>query len=130
MLDFGLGYPGHKDPSEINTKGFLFWWSLFLAKKALSKEELKDLSDRYPEPCDTSLYKEIYIKQYKTEIFTTGREFFTWQFAIGMCIYCTNFWISIIIAIAVIDLNKLIILPNYCVIFIIPSFAHFILRKI
>lgn len=132
MLDFALGYPGKEDASEVNTKSFLFGWSFFLAKRRLSIGQLFEIKDKYNQLDDSTKYEiEMLNRQYKTHVFGIARELFTWEFAFGMCIYCTGFWIALIFSILIylMPVQHLIILPKYFVLITTPVFSHLILRK-
>lgn len=127
MLDFGLGYPGKEQAEEINTKSFLFFWSLFLATRKLTRGELFEIRDLYQTKKNATKYeKEMLERQYKIHVFGIGRELFTWEFAIGMCIFCTNFYISLILA----GIVYLTSFHDWIIFLSTPALAHLILRKL
>ena len=133
MLDFALGFPGKEDASEVNTKAILFSWSFYLAKRKLSLGELFEIRDTHAPLKDSTKYEiEMLMRGYKTHVFGIARELFTWEHAAGMCIFCTNFYISLITAslIYFFHLTELNIIPTFTIFITTPVFSHLILRKL
>lgn len=115
FLDYSFGKPGAKDLEDVNTKAILFFWSYFLAARR-AKNIVPDL-----------------LNVDKKDVFGIGRDLFTWEFAFGMCIFCTNFWVcELLFAIPFIIFHpvNLVVIPKFFLLLTIPIFSHFILRKI
>lgn len=115
LLDYALGQPGKEDASEVNERAILFFWSYYLAANRMK------VTNKY------------FTRQTKKDLFATGRDLFTWEFAFGMCMYCTNYWVSVLLfalPAIIFDLANLQSLPNFILLLTTPIFSHFILRKI
>lgn len=130
LLDYCLGQPGSDEfhPREIFS-GYTIWMS----KTMLPKERLKQIYDDHesllkdPDPLVRSQWKD----QMNKVIIEDAKKLFTWEKSIGMCIFCTNFWISLFFAWVFYncDIPLHSIFP-ICFYFLIPIFSHTILRKL
>jgi hypothetical protein len=140
MLDYGLGHPGKKvDEFEgigPSAKELLFGWSYFLAKSMLQiTPKYVLLVNQFADKINSTDY-ETAVKarrQFRYQVFIMGREMFTWQYAFGMCIFCTNFWISLFFAGFFTFISRFyvfITFPRYFLFLCIPIFSHAILRLI
>jgi hypothetical protein len=115
LLDYALGKPGATFIEDVNERSIFFFWSLFLAKRR------------------TKITNPYLTNSSKKELFAAGRDLFFWEFAAGMCIFCTNVWVSLLLFALPIYFFDLIQLNNFSNIFLLlttPIFSHFILRKI
>jgi hypothetical protein len=115
FLDYALGKPGSEFVDDVNEKAILFFWPLFLAKR---RAKIKD-------HCVAGITNK--------DFFGIGRDLFSWEYAVGMCIFCSNFWISeILFAIPIVFFNLVSfnIFSVYFLFLTIPVISHFILRKI
>lgn len=137
LLDFALGLPGaHYDPfitdSEINTHSIFFLWSFYLALSRLQENKiLTKVQNGLREELESEdpIIRNLAKHQFRLKVFVTGRDFFTWEYAVGMCIFCTNFWISVGIII-LLFLFPIMPLTYQSFLISIPFFSHVILRKI
>lgn len=109
MLDFGFGHPSAEN---YNPHSLLFRYPLFLAKKQLKKMGLyADIITQL----ETALHNAPTIEQerivaqnFTKVVYERGRQFFTWQYAFGICPICFSFWINVFFSI----LNFLVCLTN------------------
>lgn len=138
FLDFCLGQPGNDEGPK--TKEIFFGWTLQLAWWRLKRsaprllrqinEENLSLSQltTCPDPITSAANK----KNRETAIVENAKRFFTWEWAFGMCIYCTNVWITAIgcTAIVIWTAPELLVLPVYILPLPTIIFAHLILRKL
>lgn len=140
FLDFAFGIPGADDPEKINPRAILFSWTYYLAyrrlKNRMSEYGIRQIREAFFGVDNTTLNSLdcVILQQtkraYQVDIVVKGREFFTWEYSIGMCIFCTNFWLSIFICISFLVMHlNLILLPNFFI-FVVPFFSHIILRKL
>lgn len=117
LLDYALGFPGKE---QVNPKAIFFCgWSFKLAKRRLIN------SGRYQEILDQmndSGYQDP--EGITLTIFMEGRKRFTWEQVLGMCSFCTNFWISLIAAFIMIFTVQ----HNFLLVLLIPIFSHLYLR--
>lgn len=123
MLDYGLGLPGADDVERINSGAFLAWWTYVLAKRAIPHEEMLS--------CKKYAHEDVIAKKArKHEAIVVGRQYFTWQYAFGMCIFCTGFWIAIIWAGIASTFENTNYFPHWLIFITTPVFSHLILRKL
>lgn len=122
LLDYALGYPG-KD--QVNSKAVFFkGWSYRLAKNALVR------SGRYQTIMEQLNQNEADSESMTFTIFFEGRKHFKWEFVLGMCSFCTNFYIALIAAVIMAFTVDLPHINNVLLLLIVPVFSHSILRKI
>lgn len=140
FLDYILGRPSSQNP---NQKAIFFFWTYFLARKRLEREkpslyksligsisqEIAPIQTMDGVPALSNFAtKEVVVAQIVNE----GRELFSWELPFGMCSVCTNFWISLFIAICG-EIAKFNIVGfefyDLLFIFVIIFYSHFILRK-
>lgn len=140
FLDYILGRPSSQNP---NQKAIFFFWTYFLARKRLEREEpslYKSLmgsisqgiapiqkTDGLP-VLNNFAIKEVVVAQIVNE----GRELFSWELPFGMCSVCTNFWISFFVAICgeIAKYNNIgFDYYDILFIFVVVFYSHYILRK-
>lgn len=119
FLDYCLGFPGKE---QINTKAIFFGWSYMLARRRLKKKKtynqiLHDLKG----------FEQDLVK---TTVFMDARKHFTWEQIFGMCIFCTNFYVSSIAATVFFFTIPVDHFQGWILFLIIPLYSHLILRKI
>jgi hypothetical protein len=131
LLDFCLGLPS----DDINVKAIFFRWTYYLAKRKLEINGLwegmysdylkvqKSLRDNNANPVEL-IEHEIQFKQLVVEM---GKKLFTWEYATGMCIYCTNVYVALLFGVY---FTKFFSSNVFLIPFIIVIFSHVILRKI
>lgn len=127
FLDYCLGHP----MGEISIKAILFPYSYYLAKKAVPEKVYRDIISSLAHLLnhdDPDIRKQGQ-DQLKISIMTAGRDQFTYQQAIGMCPFCTNFWLCMIAAFIFFFTIPLSINPIFFFL-ITPIFSHTILRKL
>lgn len=126
FLDYCLGHPGQE---QINSKAILFGWSYYLAKRRVDRNQMNGLVMAFKDllNSDDPTQRAQGQSQLKLTVFVQGRNCFTYEQAFGMCLYCTNFWISQITA-----LTLFMYVPGQTpglYFLLIPIFSHSILRK-
>lgn len=86
FVNYCLGKPGSENfsPHEIFS-----WYSAWLAEWRLMRTDRK----KYTEWIDGS---DASTKDLWRMIYQEAEEKFTWERAVGMCVICTGFWISLI----------------------------------
>ncbi len=133
FLDNALGYPGKEFTNEIDTGAIFFGWTYQLAymrvESLRGEKWMRELSDKvlaeFTEQADILQA----VKDFKRAIVAEARPYFTWERAVGMCIYCTNFWISVLVCLFFGLVNPLeSSLPFYFLIFTVPFLSHLILK--
>lgn len=117
LLDYALGQPGrevnHMEGTGPTPSSIFFFWSLYLAEKRLG------------------VVGRAYISMdEKLSVFLMARDSFFWEKAFGMCIYCTNVWLSWIICFCLAWSVPLTVLPVYYTFILVPISSHAILRHI
>ena len=113
-------------------KAIFFRYSYFLAKKALPlKQEQQIVKDLAPLlNSDDPATRKQGIQTLKLTIMTAGREHFTYQQALGMCQFCSNFWLSQIAAMILYFTFPLSYINPIFFFLIVPVISHTILRKL
>lgn len=141
FLNFALGKPGaaaepNMDGEElINPHAVLFDWTLELANRRFrrhySDKEQKEWEKQYTTMREgvNCYQKQLYHLQEMRDRVVKGREFFTWEHAAGMCIYCTNFWVSLAVSVIMLFLVQLSFLPTVFYFLFIPFVAHLLIKK-
>ncbi len=134
FLDYALGFPGKDDWDKINTKASLFFWTFYLSKLRVKKEGL--YKEIYEANADGLNSYDAYIRNatqqtFKQLIVEKARQFFTFEQMFGMCIYCSNFWISLLMSAGFVLIPSIHFyeLPKMFL-FLSFIFSHFIIRKI
>lgn len=130
FLDYCLGHPMSDD--KISTKAIFFRYSLWLAKKAIEqKKEREIVAGMAPLlNSDDPAVRKQGQDQLKTLFMIAGRENFTYQQALGMCPYCTNFWICMIAAVIFYFTVPLAFINPFFFFLLIPIHSHIFLRKL
>jgi len=132
LLNYALGNPG-ADPENINPGSIFFNFSVLLAYNRLTGPEIISVYDEAdllyaPEDtCNNRGFKKQKKDFINKTIFISGRDYFVIEKVIGMCVYCSNFWVSLIIALVV---NTDPVMPFWIYLFSIPSLSHFFLKQI
>lgn len=128
FLDYCLGHPMS---DKVSTKAIFFSYSYWLAKRRvpLSKERTI-ISSLAPllNNADPEIRKQG-TEQLKLSIMMAGREYFVYEQALGMCPFCTNFWISQLTAFILVFTFPLSFIEPVFFFLLIPIFSHTILRK-
>lgn len=126
LFDYCLGRPGSE---EINDQAILFSITLFLSKKRLNKIGLlPNIIKMYSGLIEFGENEEEVheaIKNRNINIVKTANKFFTWERAVGMCLYCSNVWISLIASFITFFTTDL----PFFLCLIIPAISHSIIRK-
>jgi hypothetical protein len=136
LIDYCLGRPSVDDSNDINPRAIFFFWTLYL-----SNRRLKGKAVRYNivKSFETELrHEDITIREaakrmVKQETVAKAKMLFTWEQALGMCIICTNFWVSVLLIalpVYLLHLISLQVLPDFFILLTTPILAHFIIRKI
>lgn len=129
FLDYCLGHPMGE---EISTKAIFFRYSLWMAKKALvQKKEREIVAGMAPLlNSDNPDTRKQGQDQMKVAFMMAGRENFTYQQALGMCPFCTNFWICMIAAVIFYFTVPLAFINPIFFFVLIPIQSHIFLRKL
>ena len=128
LLDFCLGHPM---ANEVNTRAIFFPYSYFLAKKRIGKKQQREFEIAFKDMLnsDNPGTRKDGVKQMKVSIMLLAQKEFGFEQALGMCIFCTNVWISLIAAtffFFFVPLHSASILYFL----LIPIFSHSLLRKL
>ncbi len=127
LLDFTLGHPG-KD--EINNKAIFYGYTFWLAKRRLIKEGLYyELEKGFLE--DSKNFTDKIVKNnlytnFRRSVVMNAKDFFTWEHAFGICIFCTGAWISLLFGV----LLYIFGIINIYFIILVIIFSHLLLRKL
>ena len=69
----------------------------FLSKKVLQKNGVyKEIEDNFGSVSDLAA-KRLFWQT----VYSRASDYFTWQSPLGICLYCTNIWVSIIVGILI-----------------------------
>lgn len=130
FLDFALGKPGSNEP---NSQAIFFEYTYSLALGRLRKEDrLGDLL-KAMEPLLSSEDKKQRrdgTRQFKIAVVLSAQPYFTWEQAVGACLYCTNFWVSLFASTIFFFTVPLQLFPALSYFVFIPIISHLILRKL
>lgn len=130
FLDYCLGHP--MSDNNISTKAVFFRYSYWLAKKALPVAKYKQLVQHYAPMMndeDPDIRKQG-EQQFKLSVMQAGNDYFFYEQAIGLCPFCTNFWICQITAMILFFTVPLTFIHPVFYFIFIPIFSHTILRKL
>lgn len=130
FLDFCLGHPMS---DKVHMKAIFFPYALFLAYRRLKiNRRLMEVNNMFSGLLNTEDKNEFREakKRMNLTILQMGREYFTWEQAVGMCIFCTNFWIALVAATIIYFTIPLSFINSFFVFLTIPFFSHSILRKL
>jgi hypothetical protein len=130
FLDYALGHP--MSETETSTKAIFFRYSLWLAARRLSVQKKQELVAHFADGLNSSDRNEkaTALRMYRLSVMQAGRELFFYEQAIGMCPYCTNFWLCQITALILFYTTPLSFINPAFFFLIIPIFSHTILRKL
>lgn len=140
VLNYALGLA---DNESISTGEIFFGYTLMLSRRRLKSqgdykyvEELErstfisnaisGFGDDEVDPLNDFL-KQVSIKK---SIVERAQNYFGWEKAFGMCVYCTGVWIAVLIAISISFVFQFTIFQAICLILCLPAISHLILRKI
>jgi len=129
FLDYCLGHPMSEQPSR---KAIFFSYSLWLAQGRVPLKKYRELIEAF-EPLLTSEDEDTKHQgkqQLEMTVLTTGREKFYLEQALGMCPFCTNFWMSLFTAFVLFHWCVPLVINPILYFIIIPIFSHTILRKL
>lgn len=130
LLDYCLGHPG---ADNVNTKSIFFKYTLALSRRRVKQakgESWKEFKQSFFVEVDDLEARVGMTDQFEQTVVLIGRKFFTWERAVGMCVYCTNVYFATIAAgLFFFFIPTAFFHPGLYFIFI-PVFSHLILRKI
>lgn len=112
FLDYCLGRPMDDKP---NPKEIFSGYSLWLAKRRLKIERVVVLH------VESEDNKAIMLE---------AQKYYTWEKAMGMCIYCTGFWCALIAAAIFYFTIPLSFINKSLMFLLVPIFSHSILRRL
>jgi len=123
---------GHPMSDEISTKAILFRYSYFLAKRALPEEKYKQLVAGFAPLLnnDDPDKRKDGKDQLKKAVMISGRKHFFYEQAIGMCPFCTNFWVCQACSLLFYFTIPLAFINPLFYFIMIPIFSHTYLRKL
>lgn len=129
LLDYALGHPMAE---QVQLKEIFSSYSIWLAKMALPERKKRDivaslsplLNDDDPE------IRRHGKDQLNLSYLAAGKEYFYIEKALGMCPFCTNFWIAQIAAIIFFFSVPTFFINPIFFFLLIPIFSHAILRKL
>lgn len=129
LLDYALGQPMSE---KASVKEIFSWYSIALSKNALpEKKQQEIIAGLSPmlHSDDPDLRRQG-KEQLNMSYLLVGKEYFFYQKALGMCPFCTNFWIALIAAIVFIFTIPTLFMNPIFFLLLIPIFSHAILRKL
>lgn len=128
LLDYSLGKPM---ANEINTRAIFFSYSYKLAKRRIGRGRQRELEIAFKDMLnsDNPDTRRDGVKQMKTSVMMLAQKEFGIEQAFGMCIFCTNVWISFIAATIFFFFVPVHFNPFFFYL-LIPIFSHSILRKL
>lgn len=119
LIDICLGRPG---ADNYNSRAIFFGYSFYLAKLRLVKYGMwRELFNQMKDNLNhnQAIVRAVAKKSYKENIFSTGRQYFTWELGLGMCPVCTGVRISILFALlCVLKYNE-----AWLLVILIPCFS-------
>lgn len=132
-LDFCLGTPGQTEADRVNVSAIFFKYSLGLAVRRLIKNNCYTSTvQKYSHQLNSEnaiLRKNAAIELDK-ELFSLGRMFFSWEHALGMCVYCTGIWIALLLSAILFFTVDLHFINHWFLFILVPIFSHILLRKL
>jgi hypothetical protein len=125
LLDYALGFPGKEEGP--NAKAIFFKiWSYRLAEWAVKRaEKYSEIRDRFSNFDRTPEMEELIEKT----IFIEGKKLFHIEQAFGMCVFCTNVWLSLITATILYFHVDFLTINHKFLFLLIPIYSHCIIRK-
>lgn len=128
MLDYALGHP----MSDFKPKEIFSGYSYKLALKALPEKKYKALVSGFAPLLNSADpdQRRQGLEQLKIAVVNAGREHFFIEKAIGMCPYCTNFWLALIASLVIACTVPTSYMNPIFYFLLIPIFSHLILRKL
>lgn len=119
FINYCLGKPGSKEFSPYEVLSFYTVW--------LSKRRLKQIGlwgqyrQQYLENMRGYSWQVIsFKKDFNKMIYEAAEQYFTWERALGMCVVCSGFWISLI--------TGLFFTFNFVNLFTITLISHITIR--
>ncbi len=141
FLDYCLGRPQAAE-DEIGVGEIFFFYTLMLSKKRLKREgddfasKLDDMNEGLKvngfrkESTTDPFERNEQRKDREAAIVVRARSYFTWEKALGMCIYCTGFWISALIVIISSVVFAFSLFQFFALLLCVPPIAHTLLRRV
>lgn len=128
FLDYCFGKPGSE---EVNTRSIFFFYTYWLSRKRIGPGKESDIRETYKPMLDSTDPEVRFdgLRQVKTTIVLEARKKFTWEQAFGMCVFCSNLWVSLIFSIIYFLTIPLADFSPFCFFIFIPITSHSILRK-
>lgn len=129
LLDYALGEPGSDQPK---TKQIFSSYSLWLAKQRVGPGKLHEIREGFFEMLRSSdpETRQDAQDQMDLTIMMEAKKRFGYEKGIGMCIFCTNVWLSLIFA----GIFCFAFPPSHIdpiwYFLTMPIFSHSILRKL
>lgn len=93
-------------------------------------EKLKDTELEKADQTNNPVTRKQVEDNFKINIVERAKELFTWEKAAGMCVYCSNVWLSFVICLFVTIIFKLAAVDAAMLFFIVTAISHFILRTV
>lgn len=97
MLDFAFGHPSE---DKWHHKEIMSFYPLWLAKNKLKKYNLYyDLHNQLIQNLKNAITNSdrfLINEEFKKIVYDTGKQYFTWEYAAGMCPICFGFWVNFI----------------------------------
>ena len=88
-----IGFYGTRWSSNAIFSKYIF----FLSKKVLQKNGVyNEIADNFGSVSDLAAKRLFWRIAYER-----AEDYFTWQSPLGVCLYCTNIWISIIVGVLI-----------------------------
>lgn len=130
FLDYCLGRPGADTP---NGQAIFYGYTHRLALGRVRRENrLAGLLQAFGAQLnsDSPDTRKDGERQWKLAVLLTAQPLFGWEQLAGMCIFCTNFWLSLIAGGVMFVTVPLQFFHPALFFWIIPIISHLILRKI
>lgn len=128
FLDYCFGKPMSDEP---NVQAIFFRYTLFLSRLRLGPGRIYDMKNDLKPLLMSGDWEQRAdgYRQLNLTILMEARKFFKWEQAFGMCVFCSNLWVSLIFATVYSLTIPLVHFNTFCFFLFIPITSHLILRK-
>lgn len=131
-LVYIMGSPLADKADDIDERAILFSFPLWLAKRRLTPEYLKDMKSRYYQ--EMNLASDYVVKiglkrDLNKNILLKGRELFTWERSL-LCPICLHWWATLIFGIISLSFDLFHAREDFFIAGFVYLVLHLIIRKI
>jgi hypothetical protein len=136
FLDNALGHPGKEYVQDIDAGAILFPWTYWLAYNRLETIKGEEfMRNLYYDLAGSAITAEDIFtaeRDYKRNVVHMAGSFLTIERALGLCIFCTNFWVCVVFCAIFSICNPFTFehFPNYILLLTVPFLSHLILKHV